>query len=40
MPVWIIHWLRDHWLTVTLTAGCAFAILYVWAHRESLLYRE
>ena len=39
MPEWL-EWVRAHWLTVTLTAGCAFAILYVFIHRKSLLYRE
>ena len=39
MSGWM-DWLRAHWLTVTLLAGCAFAVLYVWLNRKSLLYRE
>lgn len=39
MPVWIA-WIRDHWLSFILAVGAVVAVLYVWADRKKLFYKE
>jgi len=39
MPLWIAF-IKDHWLSLLLIIGIAVAILFVYANRKLLFYKE
>lgn len=39
MPAWIA-WLKENWLSVMLGAGVLIAVIYVFANRKLLFYKE
>ena len=39
MPEWI-EWLTDNWLSVLLGAGALIAVIYVYANRKLLFFKE
>lgn len=39
MPLWIA-WIKEHWLSLMLIIGIVVAILFVFANRKLLFYKE
>ncbi len=39
MPEWIA-WLRENWLSILLGAGALVAVIFVYANRKLLFYKE